>query len=355
MIASATPEQYGHVIETVLASGEVDALIVIYIPVGLSEIEAVVAAIRAGVARARAVGARDKPVLACLMAEQGVRTLSDHSEQKIPSYAFPEAAGRALSKIAAYAEWRTQPAGLLPDFDDLDLPTARAVCRKALSQHGHGWLSAEDTRAVLTAVRLPLVSGGVATTAEEAVELATRLGFPVAVKLASRQLIHKTEAEGVCLDLTDANAVRVAFKGIRERLARTNQLGAMEGVLVQSMIADGVEIMAGMTQDPSFGPLIAFGLGGIHVEVLADVCFRVTPLTDRDATEMIQSIRGYRLLKGYRGHPPADLEAIQELLLRLSRLVEEIPEINEVDLNPIFALPPGQGCRVADARIHVRP
>jgi acyl-CoA synthetase (NDP forming) len=177
----------------------------------------------------------------------------------------------------------------------------------------------------------------------------------VAVKLASRQVIHKTEAGGVCLDLADASAVRHAFEEIRDRLARTNQLGAMEGVVVQPMIADGVEVMVGVTQDPLFGPLIAFGLGGVHVEILADVCFRVTPLTDRDAAEMVRTIRGYRLLQGYRGHPPADVEAIQEVLLRLSRLVEEIPEISEVDLNPLFALPPGEGCRVADARIQVRP
>jgi acyl-CoA synthetase (NDP forming) len=355
MIASATPQQYAQVIETVLASREVDALIAIYIPVGLSETEAVVAAVRAGVARARAAGADDKPVLACLMAEQGVRPQFDLGEEKIPSYAFPEAAGRVLGKIAAYAEWRTQPEGLIPDFDDLDLPTAREVCRKALEQRGAGWLSADETRAVLTAVRLPLPPGGVATTAEDAVELARRIGFPVAVKLASRQVIHKTEAGGVCLNLADVSAVRHAFDEIRSRLAQTNQLGAMEGVVVQSMIANGVEVMAGVTQDPLFGPLIAFGLGGVHVEILADVCFRVTPLTDRDAAEMIRAIRGYRLLQGYRGHPPADVESIQEMLLRLSRLVEELPEISEIDLNPVFALPPGQGCRIVDARMRVTP
>jgi acyl-CoA synthetase (NDP forming) len=207
---------------------------------------------------------------------------------------------------------------------------------------------------VLSAVRLPLPLGGVARTADEAVELASRIGFPVAVKLASRQVVHKTEVGGVCLNLADAGTVRHAFEEIRNRLVQANQLEAMEGVVVQPMIAGGVEVMAGVTQDPLFGPLIAFGLGGVHVEILADVCFRVTPLTDRDAAEMVQAIRGYRLLKGYRGHPPADVEAIQEALLRLSRLVEEIPEISEVDLNPIFALPPGQGCRIADARIGVR-
>jgi len=126
----------------------------------------------------------------------------------------------------------------------------------------------------------------------------------------------------------------------------------IEGILVQKML-HGVEVMIGVTEDSSFGPLIAFGLGGIHVEVLADVCFRVTPLTDQDAEEMIRQIRGYRLLEGYRGHPPADIDAIKSVLLRVSRMVEDIPEIRELDLNPIFALPPGQGCFVVDARIRV--
>jgi acyl-CoA synthetase (NDP forming) len=153
----------------------------------------------------------------------------------------------------------------------------------------------------------------------------------------------------------DAAAVREAFESIRTRLAQKNQAEAMEGVLVQPMVTGGVEVMVGMTHDPLFGPLIAFGLGGIHVEVLGDVRFRITPLTDRDAAEMVREIKGYRLLQGYRGHPAADLEAIEEVLLRLSRLVEEIPEIRELDLNPIIALPPGKGCRIVDARIRVAP
>ncbi len=135
--------------------------------------------------------------------------------------------------------------------------------------------------------------------------------------------------------------------------AQENKLDAMEGVLVQPMLSGGTEVMVGVTHDPLFGPLIAFGLGGIHVEILGDVRFRITPLTDRDAAQMVREIKGYRLLQGYRGHPAADVEAIEEVLLRLSRLVEEIPEISELDLNPIFALPPGQGCRIVDARIRV--
>jgi acyl-CoA synthetase (NDP forming) len=204
-------------------------------------------------------------------------------------------------------------------------------------------------------MRLPVQSGGVARTADEAVGLARKIGYPVAVKLASRQIVHKTEIGGVQLNLTDERAIRDAFESIRTRLVQTDQLEAMEGVLVQQMMTGGVEVMVGVTHDPLFGPLLAFGLGGIHVEILGDVQFRITPLTDRDATEMVRGIKGYRLLTGYRGHPAADVEAIEDVLLRISRLVEEIPEISELDLNPIFALPPGQGCRIVDARIRIEP
>jgi acyl-CoA synthetase (NDP forming) len=243
---------------------------------------------------------------------------------------------------------------MFPDFVDLRLATARSVCREA-GARGEGWLSAEEVRAVLGAVGLPLVPGEFARTADEAAAAAARLGFPVAVKLASRTLVHKSDVGGIKLGLTDAGAVRGAFEEIRDRVEHLRQPDAMDGVLVQPMVRGGVEVMAGVTQDPLFGPLVAFGLGGIHVEVLADVGFRVAPLTDRDAAEMVRGIRGFRLLEGYRGHPAADVEAIEEVLLRLSRLAEEVPEIGEIDLNPIFALPPGGGCQIADARVRVRP
>ncbi|MCI0682256.1 MAG: GNAT family N-acetyltransferase [Gemmataceae bacterium] len=361
MVASAPPGHYRHAVETVLGSGEVDALIVIYIPVGLADTDAIAAAVSEAVGGARAGGAASRPVFVCLMDEHG-RGKLDLKTESVPLFSFPEAAARALSKAAAYADWRRQPGGVIPDFDDLDLSAAREACALAMRGQKHSpsatpgpcWLSADDVAAVLKAVRLPVLPGGIARSKEEAVELARRVGFPVALKLASRQLVHKTEVGGVQLGLTDAAAVGRAFDDIRARLEQTMQLDAMDGVLVQPMLSGGVEVMVGMMQDPLFGPVIAFGLGGIHVEILGDICFRVTPLTDRDAAEMVRSIKGYRLLQGYRGHPPADIDAIEEVLLRVSRLVEELPEISELDFNPMFALPPGQGCRIVDARIRVQ-
>jgi acyl-CoA synthetase (NDP forming) len=212
-------------------------------------------------------------------------------------------------------------------------------------QHTSEWLSAADARVLLNAFGIPQVASGIATTVEEAVKIAQSLGFPVVAKLASSRVVHKTEAGAIRLGLQDAVAVRRAFDELKQ--------DGMEGILLQKMIQAGVELMIGVAEDQLFGPLIAFGLGGIHVEILGDVRFRVTPLTDQDAHEMVREIRGYRLLEGYRGHAPADVKAIEDVLLRVSRMVEDFPQIRELDLNPIFGLPPGEGCMVADARIRI--
>jgi acetate---CoA ligase (ADP-forming) len=355
MIASATAEDFGRTISMLLRSEEVDALIAIAVTTGTCEAGAAARTIATNVESAHKESGIGKPVLACLMPDQVGLTLTGSGKEKIPCYAFPEAAARVLGKAAAYAERRSRPLGKTPDITGIDLPHARALCRSILTKRGSGWLSTEEARLILQAMDLPVAAGGVVSTAEEAAALARQLGFPVAVKLASQRLTHKTEIGGVHLDLPNDAAVREAFGKIQSRLARDGNLDAMEGVLVQKMISGGTEVLVGMTHDPLFGPLIAFGLGGIHVEILGDVCFRVTPLTDRDASEMVRGIRGYQLFEGYRGHPPADVAALENLLLRISRLVEEVPEINELDLNPVFALPPGQGCQIVDARIGLKP
>jgi acyl-CoA synthetase (NDP forming) len=166
------------------------------------------------------------------------------------------------------------------------------------------------------------------------------------MKVSSPALTHKTDVGGIRLNLADVDAVRSAFAALAA-------IGGAGRVLVQQMVTGGVETMMGIVQDRSFGPVIAFGLGGIHVEILKDVRVRLAPLTDRDVDELIHGISGYRLLQGYRGHPAADCDALREVLLRLSRLADDVPEILELDLNPVMALPPGQGCRIADARIRV--
>jgi acyl-CoA synthetase (NDP forming) len=342
MIASARADSYRKTIETVLPAPEVDAMIVIYIPVDRNDSHSVAQAIKDGVARARTMSGGEKPVLACLMANDESHILK-LDQETIPSYLFPESAAKVLAKAANYGEWRSKPLALVPGFPDVKKDEAKEIVRRAIETRGGGWLLGEEARAVLSAFGIPQVAGGLARTADEAVMIASSLGFPVAAKLASQRVLHKSDIGAVRLNLQYEDEVRRAFDEIKQ--------DGMEGIVIQKMIRNGFELMIGVAEDPLFGPLIAFGLGGIYVEILADVSFRVTPLTDQDAEEMIRSIRGYRLLEGYRGHAPADIKAIQEVLLRVSRMVEDIPEIRELDLNPIFALSPGEGCAVVDARI----
>ncbi|GAB1721310.1 MAG: GNAT family N-acetyltransferase [Nitrospira sp. CR1.1] len=353
LIASASPEQYEQAIVTLLGSDDIDALIILYIAVTATDVDPIADGIARGIAAARARQLISKPVAIGWMVETDRDRRFSLPQETIPTYGLPELPARVLGKIAGYVQWRDRPIGMVPDFDDLDLSAVRTVCREALAARGSGWLTVTETRRVLTGMAIPLPPGGLATSAEEAATLAAQIGFPVAVKLASHTLVHKSEIGGVHLNLSSKTEVRRAYDEIAARLAQDHTLAAMEGVLVQSMVTSGVEVMAGMVQDPSFGPLIGFGLGGIHVEILGDVRFRITPLTELDAADLIRSIKGYRLLQGYRGHPPGDVDAIQDLLLRLSRLVEEVPEIVELDLNPIFALAPGEGCSIVDARIRL--
>ena len=353
MIASASGEDFRRAAEILLCAAEVDALIILTINVGIDDIAAISRAVHQGVSANRAKTSPGKPVLTCFMGGDDISQPAAGGVERLPNMGFPESAARVLGKLAHYAEWRNDPEGIIFDFDNIRPQEARAICEQVLRLQAASWLSSEETRSVLSAFGLPVPPGGICRSAAEAAALARQIGFPVALKLASRTIVHKTELGAVRLNLTDEAAVTQAFQEIRQRLELAGKLTEMDGVLLQPMIADGVEVMIGVTQDPLFGPLIGFGLGGIHVEILKDVCFRVTPITDRDAAEMVRSIKGYRLLEGYRGHPPADIAAIEDLLLRIARLVEEVPQIAELDLNPIIALPPGRGCQIVDARIRV--
>jgi acetyl coenzyme A synthetase (ADP forming)-like protein len=353
MGASAPPEHFARTIEIALQDANLDSLMVIYIPMGTADNKAIMEAISRGVAAGRAAGAKDKPVMAIMMTEDQANVPMKVGHETLPRYLFPESAARVMSKVVRYAEWRSAPPAVFPDFEDMDAHRAREICRKAVADRGDGWLLTEEVREVLKAFKLPQPAGGVAKSADEAARLATSVGYPVAVKLDSVKLVHKTEIGGVLLNLKSEEAVRKAFESIKSRAEATGQKNAMNGVLVQPMVSGGVEVMVGVTEDPLFGPLIAFGLGGIYVEILKDVNFRITPLSATDARDMVKSIKGYRLLQGYRGHSPADVDALEELLLRTSTLVEDIPEIKELEMNPVFALEPGKGACIVDCRIRV--
>ncbi len=354
LLTTAGAEAYREAVGALLADPAFDALLILFAPLGLADPEGVSGALREAVAAARAAG-HQKPVLTCFMGDRGLSTLSSENE-RIPSYRFPEAAARALGAAHTYARWRRTPPGVVPGLPDIDVDAARMVVRRAGGgvKSGETWLSADETADVLRAFGLPLVRGETAADAKSAVQAAERLGYPVAVKLESRTLVQKSVWGGVVLGLEDAAAVRAACAGIEERLKEAGRAGELDGFLVQPMVAGGLELLTSVTDDPLFGPLISFGLGGVLMELLRDVVLRVTPLTDRDAREMVRGVRGYPLLTGYRGAPPADVGALEELLLRVSRLIEEVPEIVGLELNPVKAHLPGEGCTILDAKIRVR-
>jgi acetyl coenzyme A synthetase (ADP forming)-like protein len=356
LIASAGSDQYLGTIQVLLAAPEIDSLIVILTPVDPTATDTLLQSIRNGVAAGRRAGAAAKPVLACVMAESGRGMPLEAGEERVPTFVFPENAARALGKVATYAAWRTQLAGLIWAFDDVDTKAARDICIAAAARPG-GWLTDQEVRAVMDAYKLPFARGAVARSADEAAAAATAIGFPVAAKLSSTAIQHKTDVGGVRLNLDDARAVRNAYDEIvtAARKAKPDAPGdSLDAVLIQPMIAGGVEVMMGVAQDPLFGPLIAFGLGGVYVEILKDVRVRVAPLSDRDVDDLIRGIRGFPLLQGYRGHPAADIDALRDVLMRLSCLADEVPEIAELDLNPVMALAPGRGCSIVDARIRAQ-
>ncbi|MCI0678489.1 MAG: acetate--CoA ligase family protein, partial [Actinobacteria bacterium] len=215
-----------------------------------------------------------------------------------------------------------------------------------LGQEG-GWLSHEEVDACLRAVGLRTPLTRIATSIEEAVEAAAVVGGPVVLKVISASALHKSDVGGVILGVEGPEKVASAYEQI------TRVVGDAEGALVQEMIQGGHEVLIGMTQDPTFGPLVGFGLGGVYVELLKDVAFKIHPLTDVDAAEMITETKGHRLLHGYRGQPLGDVAALETALLRVSALVTAAPELAEMDLNPVKVLPPGEGVCVVDARIRV--
>jgi acetyl coenzyme A synthetase (ADP forming)-like protein len=353
MVASAGPEEYRRAIEVALTADETDAVIVIFTPVDPQTASATMDAIRGGISAGRHLIGRSKPVLSCVMAQAARAVPLEVDEEQIPAYTFPENAARALGKVAAYSAWRQQPPALFWGFDDVHPDEAQALCRSVLEARGDDWLTPEETRRVLNAFGVALVPTLLVQSADEAAATAAVFGLPVVAKVQSSRLLHKTDVGAVKAGLASDRSVRAAFRELAQ-LARTHgATGSMEGVVLQPMIAGGVETMVGLTEDPLFGPLVAFGLGGVNVEALGDVQFRVAPLTDRDADAMLQGIRGHRLLEGHRGRPPVDMGALRDLLLRIARLGEDVPEIAELDLNPVIALPPGHGYRIVDARIRV--
>ncbi len=331
MLGSANAKSFRAVLPIVLADPGIDAVIALFVPtVGVDEDEV-------GAAISSAAGdAGDKTVLCAFMSAKGAPA-SLRSVAPVPSFSYPEAAVRALARAAERGAWLRRPAGTIPELD-VDLDAAQAVVAEVLGAGDEAWLEPAQARRLLEAYGLPVVPERVVDSADAAAAAATELGFPVVVKSAAAGA-HKTESGGVALNLADEAEVR----------AVVDRIGAP--VIVQPMVSGGAELLAGAVQDPVFGPLVAFGPGGVLAELIGQAQFRLAPLTDRDAKELVRAGKAGRLVAGFRGKPPADEDALVDLLLRLSKLAEEIPEVVELDLNPVLAL--SDRCISVDARVKV--
>jgi acetyltransferase len=290
----------------------------------------------------------DKPLLACFMGDVSVRDgISALWEHRIPNYKFPERAIAAFKAMSDYRAWLNRPVQDPPRFS-VDAQRTKAIFEKARAE-GRLGLGDFEARDVLEAYGFHLTRSGLAKTADEAVELASAIGYPVVMKVASPDILHKSDIGAVKLNVADATQVRDNFELITYRATRYMPDADIWGITVQAMAPKGKEVIIGVTMDPQFGPVIMFGLGGIYVEVLKDVVFRVAPLTHLDATEMVQSIRSFPLLKGVRGEKPVDLEAAVDAILRVSQLVTDFPEIVELDVNPLILYE--KGALAVDMRI----
>ena len=352
MIASATPDQFARAIEAVGADPNVDAVVAIYLPPLLELLDGF------GSAIAQAAGAvpATKPVATVFMGSHGFpSTLASGPRGKLPAYDFPENAAFALSMAASCTEWRKRPRGSVFVLDRAKVREIRQVVDRVLAgATAPVWVSARDIQEILDIVRIGLAPlEQVLPNSEHAVAAAARLGYPVVVKAVAPELLHKSDSGGVALELRDSTAVRAAVDAMTSRLRDAGHV--LEGLVVQRQIEGGVEAIVGVTVDPSLGPLLVAGLGGVQVELLRDVAFRLTPVSDVDAAEMVASLRAVKLLYGFRGSPLADREALLDVIQRISALAEAIPELAEIELNPLKVLPLGQGAVAVDARMRLSP
>jgi acyl-CoA synthetase (NDP forming)/L-amino acid N-acyltransferase YncA len=318
-------------------AGEVDALVATFVATRTNDVAAALVAL--------AAAAEEAPGLAIAAVVVGADDApAALGSRRVPVYELPEDAVRALGHAARYGAWLRQPLGSRPPLSGVDAAAARAIVAAA----SPGWQPPAVAQDLLTRYGIPVVATRTATGVAEAVACAGQLGYPVAVKAADERLVHKSDVGAVKLGLPDADAVRAAYRAIADATG-----ASAPTVVVQPMARPGVELVAGILHDPLFGSLVMVGLGGVHTDVLGDRTFRLLPMTDLDAADMWRSLRAARLLTGYRGGPAVDTAALEDLLLRLGRLAEDLPEVAELDLNPVLAGP--DGVIAVDVKLRLEP
>lgn len=348
VIGDATHERYEAAIRDILMDDGVDGAIVILTPQAMTDI----------LKTAQIVPhvAKDirKPILSSFMGlvdvSEGVRYLEEHG---IPNYTFPEAAVRSMASMVRFNERLRSRGSRKREIRrfSADREKAASIIKEKLQRKQRYYMPEKEAGEVLRCYRFPLLESRVVRDSSELGSAIDEIGLPVAMKIASPDIVHKSDVGGVRLKIKSLEHARKSYEEIIESVKQSEPAARVEGVLVEQMARGGVEVILGAARDPRFGPMCMFGLGGIFVEALKDVTFRLAPMWELSAENMIRSIKAYKVLRGVRGNPPADIEAIKHCILRLSQMVSDHPEIKELDINPLIVYPEGHGCVVADSRI----
>ncbi|MBU6391024.1 MAG: acetate--CoA ligase family protein [Planctomycetota bacterium] len=346
VLGDAKADRYRFVIEKVLKDPHVDVILVILTPQTMTEIEKTAEVI------GEISNQTDKTIVTSFMGgiriEKGIKTMC---QRKVPNYPFPERAVSAIEAMYKYTLWQKKSTPSIKTFD-VQKEITISIFDDA-RRTGRSSLSEEEARQVISAYGFKIPKSILTTSEAEAVRVAEAIGYPVVMKISSPNILHKSDFGGVIIGIKNAVDVRRCFSDITQKARRLMPEAEIKGILVQQMITGGKEVILGMSRDPQFGPLLMFGLGGIYVEVLKDVAFRIAPIDSHEAEEMVRKIRAFPLLQGVRGEVPVDIDAIVNNLLRLSQLATDCPEIMEMDINPLVVFPEGKGAMAIDARLTI--
>ena len=344
VLGDTTTQRFQSALRLVSGDPNTDALMVILAPTFTTRIEELAQSV-VEVSHSGTI-----PVLACFMGEasvrDGIKTLTTHN---IPNFVIPERAVNALKAMVEYRRWQERP---LPEFKSYDADRKRAKeILETLKAEGRIKMGDAEARSIMEAYQIPIPAAKLCRTGDEAVAFAEKVGYPVVMKIASPDILHKSDIGGVRLNVRTPEEVRDSFDLIAFRAGRYVPDAEIWGCLVQQQVRGGKEVIIGMNRDPQFGPLVMFGLGGIYVEALRDVTFRLAPFSPEEANEMMREIRSFDLLSGARGEAPSDLEAAADTLLKVSQLVGDFPEIVEMDINPLIVFDKGKGVMAVDSRL----
>ncbi len=346
ILGDALPDRYAIAVEATLKDPDVHSVVVLLTPQAMTD----------SLTTAKHVvdiskRYPEKPLICVFMGGNWVADASEYlKDQGVPCYNFPEKGIKTLDALYQYARYLKLPELEPPVFDDIDRARVRKIFNDVIND-GRKVLFPHEAMQVVKAYGIPAPGSGLAKTADEAVAYAEEMGYPVVMKVVSPEIMHKSDIGGVELNLTNSNMVRIAFEEIMRKSRKAQPLAKIYGITVDQMVPKGREMIIGMSRDPQFGPMVMFGLGGIYVNFLKDVSFRLAPMNVREAQEMMEETRSYNLLKGVRGEPPADIDTIREAILRVGHLVWDFPELKDLDINPIFVYDEGKGVSALDVKI----